>query len=204
MIDYARYTFERLITSKSFVDIFHDTVILILGLALIFALRKPVSNLLARLKSHESNLLGKIFLGPESYSPLPSEGLKSGQQTLLEKIDRSQSAHFFWLGSDLIDFILLLSSSDVRLKSKSESFLIQIRHHFFSAGLENDEIEKDLEDLIRKCLETQGGDWRNENNRIAVRRAILSIRARIASLVELNAGPNFVPWAEENQPKSDL
>ena len=197
MLNYLRLTFERLITPETLAGIYHDSVFLILGIAVICAFRKPITRLLGRLRSHESKFLGKNLLESPYDSVHTRQPSPEGESCPLpDKIDRGKAAHFYWLGSDLMDLFRNLEVAPD--KESAQVFLAQILHHFQKSGMKSNEIERQLEWVIRKSLEKPESKWNDLNSRRELANEILSIRRRISRFVVNSAGTGFVPWAEKN------
>lgn len=203
MFEYLTKTFERLITADSFPQLYHDTVILAVGVVAAIALREPIKTLLARLTKHKSNFLGEYELLPD---PSLSKFLERTQQkkdlTLPptettpapEHFEYFKSAHFYWLGSDLMEAIRSVAVAPNReavIQSLSQSL-----RHFRKAGLQDNVIEERMEWLIDLNRKKLLSDWNSEASRSDILNEILVIQHSISSLVNSKAGPQFHPWED--------
>jgi|GEM_PF-2622697 len=169
----------------------------------VISFRDPIKTLLARVTKHKSNFLGENELLPDpSLSkflerPMPKKeliGSPSEAGPVQEHLEYYKSAHFYWLGSDLMEAIrsvAVVPNKEAAIQSLSQSL-----RHFRKAGLHDKVIEERLTWLIDVNGKKLLSDWNSEVSRSDILNEILVIRAGISRLVNSEAGPQFNPWED--------
>lgn len=196
---FIKSNFERVITEESLAAIYHDTVLLLLAITLMMIFKEPIISLLKRINKHKSTLLGDNELSPDPNlsSYLKHKGANKGSKQRAEKAslggapELAHSAHFYWLGSDLMEAIrsvAVVPNKEMLIQSLSQSLL-----HFKRAGLNDDELENRMEWLIDLNKKKVTSEWATEQNRRDILNEVLVARDRISRIVKDHAGPGFDP-----------
>jgi hypothetical protein len=108
-------------------------------------------------------------------------------------IDYYKSAHFYWLGIDLLDAFHNAFKQDGKgsvIRSVSQAF-----RHFKEAGFSNKGIQDHLQWIV-VTLRADKDNWQHHEYRSMMQDHILNVRDKITVLVEHEAGEAFKPFED--------
>jgi hypothetical protein len=203
LIEHIWHACHRLITPENIASIYRDSLVFILAMILLAIFRKPLASLLQRISENENSWLGKTKFIPsnlptsESKFPSNENSGPAAQPAALvaeAKIDKYKSAHFYWLGSDLMQAIQSVAINNRREDAIQN--LSQSLRHFKKSGLRDDEIERRLKWLIELNEKTVLSEWQKEQFRKDVINEIVIIRQKISDFVKKYAGQEFKAWED--------
>lgn len=216
MLHYMRLAFERLITADSLTKLYHDTVTLAVAflhdllfatafVITVYVFRKPLSELLSRVTKHKNSILGETEFGssppiPSKFGEIPHDSSSTSnttdqrEPTVQEPIEYYKSAHFFWLGSDLmesINSVAVTANRELTIQA-----LNQVLRHFRKSGLRENSIEERAKWLIDINTKKLPSEWNTESFRRDVLNEIIVLKSKISALVDYKAGNQFKPWED--------
>jgi hypothetical protein len=210
MIDYFKTTFERLITPETLPRLYHDTVLLVGLVAVAFLFRGHIKDLFERIIKHKDPVLGEWEFSQKSGSGSDRRGhtqfmesamtLKgvpapaTGGSALKDSIEYYRSAHFYWLGSDLMEAIQSVAVFPNRERTIQN--LSQSLRHFKKAGLKDVAIETKLAWLIDINSKKLVSEWNSDASRKDILNEIIIVRSMISRFVENEAGERFKPFED--------
>lgn len=199
-------TFNPLITADSLPKLCWP----LFALIALWVLRRPIHELIGKVTEGESKWfklkfaqaqpLHFNFRGPEAATVVqttnpPPTGPAPGNVPTQDSIPYYKTAHFYWLGSDLME-----ATRNVALKWDKANITRPLRQslwHFKQAGLNDSAIEAKMAWLIDIAAKKLASDWNNETTRKDIVNEIVIIWQMVSQLVGRKAGPQFKAFATD-------
>ena len=190
--------FGRLLTPESFPKLYHDTLLFTIVAVVLWRFRGGIGELVGRISKHK-NPLGEFEFSPNPAASKFPDGTQKSEVAKLPlgpavtNIEYYKTAHYYWLGSDLMEAV-----ANVAFHANRDGTIGALRQslrHFKQAGISDTEIEDRLTWLISENEKTLEPEWRKEEKRRDMLNEILVIRLKISHLINAKAGELFRPFA---------